>query len=107
MRQLNPTITPITVRVVDFGCEYIPETIGGREVTYLHSSDGTVLRISGKQWGYDLDVTAECWQGRIPDAADRSVTWMCKCRHQGATHKQVTRWWADEIAGLHREGADA
>jgi hypothetical protein len=101
-RQNTTQPPPIAVRVVDYGCEYLPESIGGREVSYLHADDGTVIRIAGKTWAYDLDVVAECWQGRIPHRDQRSITWMCKVRHPGSTHRQVVAWFRDELAGLHR-----
>ena len=103
----NPTTTPTGVRVVDYGYEYIPEGIGGREITYLHSDNGTVLRIAGREWAYDLDVRAELWEGRIPHPDQRSVTWMTRVRHSGSTHRQCVAWWRDELAGLHREGVAA
>ena len=98
---------PIGVRIVDYGHEYIPATIGGREVSYLHADDGTIIRIAGREWAYDLEVTALSWQGRKPHREQTDITYMTRIRHSGSTHRAVVRWWRDELAGLHRQEAQA
>jgi hypothetical protein len=97
------TPAAITVRVVDHGTEYLPAGIGGREVSYLHADDGTVIRIAGREWAYDLEVTALSWQGRRPHKEQTNITHMTRVRHSGATHRAVVSWWRDELAGLHAE----
>lgn len=106
-RTTEPEPIGTGVRIVDYGREYIPASIGGREVTYLRSDDGTVIRIAGREWAYDLEVTAKAWEGRIPHRDQTDVTWMTKVRHSGSTHRQIVAWWRDELAGLHRDGAAA
>ena len=101
------TTAPIGVRVVDHGHEYIPAGTYGREVSYLHADDGTVIRIAGKEWAYDLEVTALSWQGCEPHPEQTDVTYMTRVRHSGATHRQVVAFWRDELAGLHRNEAQA
>ena len=103
----DSTTQPIGVRIVDYGHEYIPATIGGREVSYLHADDGTIIRIAGREWAYDLEVTALSWQGRKPHREQTDITYMTRIRHSGSTHRAVVRWWHDELAGLHRQGAEA
>lgn len=101
------TPEPITVRVVDWGQEYIPGSpANGADVSYLHAEQtGTVICIRGNQWGYDLSVTALCWRGHIPRREDVDITWMCKERRKG--HRRIVAWWCDELAGLHRERVQA
>ena len=108
LRTQHTTDPRQAVRVVDWGSEYTPGADGGPPVTYLHhEASGTVLRICGATWGYDLRVSAETWYGYVPRPEDRDKTHLCRVRHTGATHKQVVGWYRDELAGLHRQAVDA
>ena len=107
MSYAQSTPSPIEVYIEDYGCEYIPEGIGGRDVHVLRATNGTMVRIAGREWGWDLEVTALTWEGRLPHPDQRDVTWMTKVRRSGSTHRQMVNWWRDELAGLHRQGAEA
>ena len=108
----NPTTAPepTGVHIIETGLEYIPEGIGGREYSVLRSPDGTMVKIYGREWGFDLEVEALTWQGYIPHPDQRDRTYMTRVRHTGSTHRQVRAWWMAELAelaALTREGAAA